>query len=68
MTKIKELIQDFKLNQEILGRVKRYIDVCMFRLYRWERFMEKELGIQERQRLGREVNRTLNNNPATLKG
>lgn len=82
MTKIKELIQDFKLNQEVLGRVKRYVDVCMFRLNRWERFMEKELGIvevedvnqlhirkyiQERQRIGREINRTINNNLATLK-
>ncbi|SFM12179.1 integrase/recombinase XerD [Paenibacillus sp. 1_12] len=82
MTKIKELIQDFKLNQQILGRVKKYVDLCMFRLYRWERFTEKELGIvevegvnqlhikkyiQERQLVGREVNRTLNNNIATLK-
>ncbi|GGF99929.1 site-specific integrase [Paenibacillus aceti] len=82
MTKIRELIQDFKLNQEVLGRVKRYVDVCMFRLNRWERFMEKELGIvevedvnqlhirkyiQERQRIGREINRTINNNLATLK-
>lgn len=82
MTKIKELIQDFKLNQEVLGRVKRYVDVYMFRLDRWERFMEKELGIvevedvnqlhirkyiQERQRIGNEVNRTINNNLATLK-
>ncbi|MGG1619020.1 hypothetical protein ACIFQM_24880 [Paenibacillus sp. NRS-1782] len=47
MTKMKELIQDFKLNQEVLGRVKQYVDVCMFRLNRWERFMERELGIVE---------------------
>jgi integrase/recombinase XerD len=47
MTKMKELIQDFKLNQEVLGRVKRYVDVCMFRLNRWERLMERELGIVE---------------------
>jgi len=82
MTKIRGLIEDFKLNQEVLEHVKRYIDVCMFRLNRWEEFMEKDLDIvevedvshvhikkyiQERQRLGREINRTLNNNLATLK-
>lgn len=82
MTKIKELIEDFKLNQEILGREKRYIDLCLFRLYRWEKFTVNVLEvteienvtqlhikkyIQERQRIGREVNRTINNNIATLK-
>lgn len=82
MTTIREMIEDFKLNQEILGREKKYIDLCLFRLYRWEIFMDKEMGIselegvtqlhikkyiQERQRIGREVNRTINNNIATLK-
>lgn len=82
MTKINELLDDFRLNQEILGREKKYIDVCLFRLRRWERYMVEELGvndiedvtqlhikkfIQERQRVGREVNRTINNNIATLK-
>jgi integrase/recombinase XerD len=82
MTKIKELIEDFKLNQEILGREKKYVDLCMFRLYRWEKFAVQQLGvteaeevnqlhikkyIQERQLIGREVNRTINNNIATLK-
>lgn len=82
MTKIKELIDDFKMNQEILGRAKRYVEICMFRLYRWEKFMANKLGvmeaeevtqqhikkyIQERQLQGREVNRTINNNIATLK-
>jgi integrase/recombinase XerD len=28
MAKIKELIEDFRLNQEILGREKKYIDLC----------------------------------------
>ncbi|WP_255314427.1 hypothetical protein [Bacillus sp. FJAT-26390] len=80
MTKIKELIEDFRLNQEILGREKRYVDLCVFRLYRWEKFTDNELGvtetedvtqlhikkfIQERQREGSEVNRTLNNNIAS---
>jgi hypothetical protein len=45
MTKIKELIEDFKLNQEILGREKRYVDLCVFRLYRWEKFTVKVLGV-----------------------
>ncbi|URN95139.1 MAG: tyrosine-type recombinase/integrase [Candidatus Pristimantibacillus lignocellulolyticus] len=82
MTKIKELIEDFKLNQEILGREKKYVDLCLFRLYRWEKFTVNVLRvteteevtqlhikkyIQERQREGSEVNTTLNNNIATLK-
>lgn len=82
MTKIKELIEDFKLNQEILGREKKYIDLCLFRLYRWQEFTEHELAvseledvslihikkyIQERQRVGSEANITINNNIATLK-
>ncbi|GGA49836.1 hypothetical protein [Paenibacillus physcomitrellae] len=45
MTKIKELLQDIKLNQEIWGRVKKYVDLCMFRV--WKGFMEKEIGIVE---------------------
>lgn len=82
MTKINELIQDFKLNQEILGRAQRYVEVCMFRLNRWEEYITGELGvndaedvtavhikkyIQERQRVGCESNSTMNNNIATLK-
>jgi integrase/recombinase XerD len=82
MTKINELIEDFRLNQEIMGREKRYTDLCLFRLYRWEKFTVKVLDIteiedviqfhvkkyiQERQREGSEVNSTINNNIATLK-
>ncbi|AFH62295.1 hypothetical protein B2K_16465 [Paenibacillus mucilaginosus K02] len=55
--------------------------LCMFRLYWWEWFTVKELRvtevedvtqlhiknyIQERQRIGKEVNRTINNNIATF--
>ncbi|MBP1965179.1 hypothetical protein [Paenibacillus aceris] len=47
MTKINELIDDFKLNQEILGREKKYIDLCLFRLHRWERFTVNGLGVVE---------------------
>lgn len=32
MTKIKELIEDFKLNQEILGREKRYVGIIEKRM------------------------------------
>ncbi|RUT43261.1 recombinase [Paenibacillus anaericanus] len=82
MTKINELIEDFRLNQEILGREKKYIDLCLFRLWRWEEFTVNVLSIvetedvtplhikryiQERQRVGSEVNRTINNTIATLK-
>lgn len=41
MTRINELIEDFRLNQEIVSRVKKYVDLCMFRLYRWESFTVK---------------------------
>ncbi|WP_244933039.1 MULTISPECIES: tyrosine-type recombinase/integrase [Paenibacillus] len=59
-----------------------YVDLCMFRLHRWEKFTVEVLGvteteevtqlhikkyIQECQRIGREANRTINNNIATLK-
>ncbi|MFF2018974.1 hypothetical protein [Paenibacillus sp. NPDC058177] len=82
MTRIKELIEDFKLNPEILGRETKCVDLRIFRLYRWERFADKGLGvteaeevkqlqikkhIQKRQCVGKEVNRTINNNIATLK-
>ncbi len=82
MTRINELIDDFKLNQEVLGRVKKYVDLCMFRLHRWESFIVSGLGvtevedvtalhikkyIQDRQSVGSESNSTINNNLTTLK-
>ncbi|WP_438349193.1 tyrosine-type recombinase/integrase [Paenibacillus sp. FA6] len=82
MTKINELIDDFRLNQEIQGRAKEYIKICLYRLNRWGEFTVGVLGvteaeeviplhikryIQERQRVGKEVNRTINNNLATMK-
>jgi|GEM_PF-159472 Site-specific recombinase XerD len=82
MTKINELIDDFRINQEIQGRVKKYVDLCMFRLHRWESFIGNGLGItevedvtslhikkyiQDRQSVGSESNSTINNNLATLK-
>lgn len=47
MTKINELIEDFELNQEILGSEKRHVDLCVFQLYRWEKFTVKVLGVTE---------------------
>lgn len=82
MSKILEMIDDFKLNQEIQGRKKTYIDVCTHRLNTWKEYMEDEQGItdvedvkpihikryiKERQQLGKESNATINNNLATLK-
>lgn len=82
MTRIMELIDDFKLNQEIIGRKPKYIEMCVWRLRRWQAFMEVEYEIQDveqvqpihikkyiqyRQKLGNEKPITLNNNLATLK-
>ena len=82
MTKIKELLDDFKLNQQIEGRKPKYIDICSWRLSRWNEFMKSEFSIvevediqaihikkyiQHRQQLGEEKPITINNNIATLK-
>ena len=82
MTRIMELVDDFKLNQEIIGRSPRYVAMCVWRLRRWQAFMENEYEIQDveqaevihmkkciqyRQKLGNEKPITLNNNLATLK-
>lgn len=77
-----ELIDDFKLNQEIVGRRPKYIEMCIWRLKRWQEYMESEYEIQDvegvesihikkyiqyRQQLGAEKPITLNNNIATLR-
>ena len=82
LTKILELIDDFKLNQQIQGRKPKYVEMCIWRLTRWQEFMKDELGIlevedvqpihikkfiQHRQHLGNEKPITINNNIATLK-
>lgn len=46
MSKIIEMIDDFRFNQEVLGRKSRYIEVCMYRLNVWRNFMES-LGVFE---------------------
>lgn len=74
MAKIVEMIDDFKQNQEILGRKKAYINICMFILNTRKAFLEDELDIihvedvkplhikryiQERQSVGKENNSTI---------
>ncbi|MDQ6468029.1 tyrosine-type recombinase/integrase [Exiguobacterium acetylicum] len=82
MTKITELLDDFKLNQQVQGRMAKYIEMCIWRLSRWKDFMQEELSVEEveevrpihikryiqyRQQLGQEKEITINNNIATLK-
>ena len=82
MSKINELIDDFKLNQQIQGRKKEYIEGCMYRLRRWMEFTMNELGIEDAEKVtsmdikkyiqhcqerGKEANITINNQLATIK-
>lgn len=45
MTKITELLDDFKLNQHIQGRKPKYIDICSWRFKRWNEFMQTEFSV-----------------------
>lgn len=45
MVRIIELIDDFKMNQEIVGRKPKYIEQCRWRLNYWKKFVEAELLI-----------------------
>lgn len=82
VTKITELLDDFKLNQQVQGRRAKYIEMCIWRLSRWKDFMQEELSVEEveeiraihvkryiqyRQQLGQEKAITINNNIATLR-
>lgn len=82
MSKIMELIDDFRLNQQIQDRKPEYIDLCMYRLKRWHDFMVNEYGIidveevqplhikkyiQNCQQLGREKQITINGSLSTLR-
>ena len=81
MTKITELLDDLKLNQQIEGRKPKYIDICSWGLKRWNELMQTEFSIgvedikaihtkkyiQHRQQLAEEKPITINNNIATLK-
>lgn len=79
---IREAIEDFELNQVVLGRAERYISLCMYVLGRFETFMKDKYDIthvedvkpahirqliKHWQELGREKNNTLNNNLAKIK-
>lgn len=82
VSKINELIDDFKMNQQIQARKKEYIEGCMYRLRRWMEFTNTELGIEEAelvksmdikkyilhcQERGKEANITMNGSIATLR-
>lgn len=82
MSRINGLIDDFKLNQEIQGRKKEYIEGCMYRLRRWMEFSIEQLGIEEAEEVnsmhnkkyiqhcqgrGKEANVTINNQISTIK-
>lgn len=76
MTRIIELLDDFKMNQEIIGRKPKYVQMCVWRLKRWQvhgwrsgRNWANAIKkyVQYRQQLGNEKPITLNNNIATLK-
>jgi integrase/recombinase XerD len=47
VTKIIELLDDFKLNQQIQGRKPKYVQMCMWRLTRWYEFMRDEMKVEE---------------------
>lgn len=38
IAQINELIEDFRLNQEVRGRAKKYIDIGIYRLNRWQEY------------------------------
>lgn len=82
MSKIIELIDDFRLNQQIEGRKPEYIDLCTYRLNRWYTYMNREFAIedvevvkpihikryiQECQQLGVEKPITINGSLSTLR-
>ncbi|MET0958937.1 MAG: site-specific integrase, partial [Psychrobacillus psychrotolerans] len=82
MSKIIELIDDFRLNQQIQDRTPEYIDLCMYRIKRWYSFMVNEFEsvevedvqqlhmkkyIQHCQQLGKEKQITINGSLSTLR-
>lgn len=82
MSKILELIDDFKLNQQIQARKKEYVAGCMYRLNRWYTYMKDVIGVDEAedvmsmhikkyiqhcQATGKEANITINGSIATLR-
>ena len=47
MVRIIELIDDFKMNQEIVGRKPKYVEMCIWRLKRWQEFMVQECEVTD---------------------
>lgn len=81
-TKIIELMDDFKIEQQVKGRKKEYINLCYYRIDRWGKFIESEFAIEDAeavkpkhikqyilytQNRGLEKTITINNSLATLK-
>lgn len=82
VTKIIELIDDFKIEQQVKGRKEEYIATCSWRLSRWQDFIKDNYSIDDveevkskhikqyiihAQKLGREKAITINNCLATLR-
>lgn len=82
VTKITELIDDFKLEQQIEGKKPEYIKMCNWRLNKWAKYMQLEHNIIEveevtnkhiklyilyLQRKGTQGAPTINNTLATIK-
>lgn len=47
MVKISDLIEEFKLNQQIQGRKDKYMELTSYRLNRWLSFMEENYNVTE---------------------
>lgn len=47
VTKILELIEDFRLNQQIEGRKEENIHLCTYRLNRWYNYMKNEFHVED---------------------
>ena len=75
-------MDDFKIEQQIKGRKKEYINLCYYRLDRWRKFIESEFAIEDAENVkpkhikqyilyaqnrGLEKAITINNSLATLK-
>ncbi|MEG0259473.1 MAG: hypothetical protein RR651_06325 [Lysinibacillus sp.] len=82
MVKITELIEDFRLNQQVQERKDEYIVLCNYRLNRWYNFIADEFSVEEVehvepvhikkyirhcQMLGKEKPITINGSIATLR-
>lgn len=82
LTKIIELMDDFKIEQQVKGRKKEYIELCYYRLNRWRKFINIEFSIEDAeevkpkhikqyilhaQNTGLEKAITINNSLATLR-